>query len=602
VNYRLITSPEDLPIAAEAIAKASVVGHDIETTSLDPQDGEIRLAQYIVPSEDNDGAGTIFVIDLFQTKGFGPVLQAMRDSKAIWVIHNAKFEQKWYWYHHRFRLWPIFCTFRASALLYNGKVALHHDLYSVMARELSVYPKSRDQSETNWSGHLTEEQIRYSAEDVLHLLRLRIALREKLDRDYLLRVALIEFDVVLAEGRVELNGFPIDKGLWLALAEANVIERVRLREELLNELPHPKGQLGLPGMAPGWNIDSPQQMKEVLQRLGVKFKDDEGTAEIVLAQKASRCKYIPKILKYRHIAQFVKTFGEPYLRHVRESTGRIHADYYPMLVTGRYAPSGPNLSQIPRDADFRRCFATVPGRIFVLADYSGIEMRICAEISGDPALTGVFVRGEDAHRATAAIITGKRPEDVSKGERQEAKPVNFGFIYGMMPDKLVLYAQANYGVVLSLGQARKYRERYFERYSGVASWHKRVLRDGQRTGISRTLSGRLRYLDPHDAYNEFYNTPVQGTGADALKASLAIVQRKIDAEFGISAPKQADGPVCLDHHVHDEIIAECNDHPEMVEHTKTIVHDGMYEGMAQFLKNVPTVVDPSAGRSWAAAK
>lgn len=602
MNYTLITRAEELPKVAEAIARAPVVGHDIETTALDPRDGEIRLAQFVVPSQENNGAGTIFVVDLFQTKGFGPVLAAMRESKAIWVIHNAKFEQKWYWFHHRLRLWPVFCTFRASGLIYNGKLGLHHDLYSVMVRELSAHPKSSDRSDSNWSGLLTQEQYDYAAEDVLYLLPLRAVLREKLDRNSLFRVALIEFDVIFAEGRVELNGFPIDKQRWTDLAEANVIERVRLREELLHDLPHPKGQLGLPGMTPGWNLDSPQQVLQVLQRLGVKFEEGEGTAEIVLAQKASKCRHIPKILKYRHVAQFVKTFGLEYLRHIRPDTGRIHPNYYPLLVTGRYAPSEPNLSQIPRDASFRRCFATLPGRIFVLADYSGIEMRICAEISGDPVLTGVFVRGEDAHRATAAIITGKRLEDVSKGERQEAKPVNFGFIYGMMPDKFVLYAQANYGVVLSLGQARKYRERYFEKYAGVAAWHKRVLRDGQRTGVSRTLSGRLRYLDPHDAHNEFYNTPVQGTGADALKASLAIVQRKIDAEFGISPPKQSDGPVCLDHHVHDEIIAECDDNPEMVERTKAVVHDGMYEGMAQFLQNVPTVVDPSAGRSWAEAK
>jgi len=599
VNYHLIVDAGRLSEVADAIARAPVIGHDIETTSLDPRDGEIRLAQFIVPSEENEGAGTIYVVDLFRTKGFGPVLQAMRDSKAIWVIHNAKFEQKWYWFHHRLHLWPIFCTFRASAIIYNGLQNMRHDLYAVMSRELNIQHVSKDQSQANWGGLLTEDQIHYAAEDVLHLLRLRMALRDKLDRDRLLGTALIEFEVIFPEGRVELNGFPINKDKWEALGEANTIERVRLRDELLSDLPHPTGQLGLPGMTPSWNLDSPQQMKAVLQRLGVKFADDEGTAEIVLAQKASKCKFIPKILTYRHIAQFVKSFGPQYLEHVRADTGRIHPDYFPMLVTGRYAPSKPNLSQIPRDAAFRQCFAPLPGRIFVLADYSGIEMRICAEISGDDALTGVFVRGEDVHKATAAIITGKSPEQVTKGERQEAKPVNFGFIYGMMPDKLVLYALANYGVVLSLGQARKYRARYFEKYSGIEAWHRLVIRDGQRTGVSRTLSGRIRYLDRHEAHNEFMNTPVQGTGADALKSSLAIVQRRIDADFGVSPAKQADGPVCLAHHVHDEIISECDDTPEMVEHTKVVIHDGMYEGMTRFLKNVPTVVDPSAAHSWA---
>jgi hypothetical protein len=201
-------------------------------------------------------------------------------TKRIFVIHNAKFEQKWLWWHYRLRLWPIFCTFRSSAIIYNGKKGLRHDLNSVITRELNEFPRTSDQSDSNWGGVLTQEQKDYAAEDVLRLIRLRLTLRAKLAEYGLLTTALVEFGVVLAECRTELNGLPVHGGRWRALAEANEVERARLREELLFELPHPTGQLALPGMGAGWNVDSPQQMLASLKRLGLKVENTRLKAKI----------------------------------------------------------------------------------------------------------------------------------------------------------------------------------------------------------------------------------------------------------------------------------------------------------------------------------
>lgn len=597
LDYTVISRAEDLALVAQEILRAEVVGVDIETTALDPRYGEIRLFQAIVPGPENDGHGRIYVVDLFQTQGLGPVLDALRATQAIFVIHNAKFEQKWFWWKYRFRFWPVFCTFRASAILYNGKKTLRHDLDSVVVRELDEHPENIGQGSSDWSGPLSQYQQDYAAEDVLRLLVLRTVLKTKLTEHSLLMTALIEFGVVFPEARTELNGFPVDRERWLALAEANFVERNRLREELLNALPHPRDQLALPGFGGNWNIDSPQQMLASLRRLGLKI---ESTLEIVLAQQAAKFPLVKKILEYRGVAQRVKTYGAQFLRHV-EVDGRIHPEYFGLLATGRYA-ANKSLQQIPRERAFRSCFAPSSGRTFVLADYSGIEMCLCAEISGDPALTQVFVDGLDAHKATAAVIMAIPIDKVTKAQRQNAKPVNFGFIYGMMPDKFVLYAMANYGVVVTSAEAKRYRDRYFERYAGVAQWHARALRDGGRCGFARTLSGRIRYLDPQEAHNEFFNTPVQGSGADALKTSLSIVQDRIDETFGIMPAGMPDGPVQIVHHVHDEIILEVDDHPDMIATTEKLLHDGMKQGMEKFMKRVPTKVDPSHGPSWAAAK
>lgn len=595
IDYEYITTPGDLSRVAEAVVRADVVGLDIETTDLDPRHGEIRLVQIVVPGEANGGRGRIFVIDLFQTKTLGPVLTAFKDTGAIFVVHNAKFEQKWLWWHFRFRMWPVFCTFRASALLHNGKKGIKHNLDTVITRELNEVPENVGQGKSDWSQSvLTQEQKDYAAEDVLRLLPLRVALRAKLADYGLLTTALVEFGVLFAEGRVELGGLHLNVEKWKALAESNMVARSQMKEELLFELPHPKDQLALSGFGGQWNIDSPQQMLASLQRLGMKI---ESTPEIVLAQHAGKYPLVKKVLDYRHIAQRVKTFGMTFLRHL-DTDGRVHPEYFGLLVTGRYSANR-SMQQIPRAFEFRDCFEAPEGRRLAGADYSGIEMRLCAEISGDSALTLVFVRGEDAHRATAAVIMEADPENITKSQRQNAKPVNFGFIYGMMPDKLVLYAMSNYGVILTKTEATRYRKRYFERYKGIELWHRRVLREGQRNGFSRTLSGRIRYLDPHEAFNEFYNTPVQGTGADALKTSLAIVQDKIDTTFGVTPARTPDGPVFIAHHVHDEIITEADDDHEMIMEVEKILNDGMKLGMEKFVRNVPVVVDPSNGKSWA---
>lgn len=594
LDYDFITRADDLDRVAQDVAQADVLGLDIETTSLDPRFGDIRLVQLIVPGVENDGSGRIYVIDLFQTKTLGPVLSAMRETSAIFVIHNAKFEQKWLWWKFRFRMWPVFCTFRSSAITYNGKKGIRHDLDSVIIRELSEHPVNVGQGKSNWGGTLTQLQKDYAAEDVLRLLRLRVVLKDKLAEYGLLTTALVEFGVAFAECRTELNGFALNREKWTALAKDNTAARFKSREELLFELPHPKDQLALPGMGSGWNVDSPQQMLASLQRLGLKI---ENTPEIVLAQHAGKYPLVKKVLDYRHIAQRVKTFGMKFLRHLDEDD-RVHTEYFGLLVTGRYS-ANKSMHQIPRALEFRECFEAPEWRRLVGADYSGIEMRLCAEISGDPALTQVFINGEDAHRATAAVIMDMDPDKVSKSQRQNAKPVNFGFIYGMMPDKLILYAMSNYGVALTPYQAKTYRKRYFERYQGVERWHHRVLRDGQRNGFARTLCGRIRYLDPHEAHNEYFNTPVQGSGADALKTALAIVQDAIDKRFGVTPAETPDGPVAIVHHVHDEIILETDDDHEMIAESESLLSEGMIEGMKKFVHHVPVVVDASNGRSWA---
>jgi DNA polymerase I-like protein with 3'-5' exonuclease and polymerase domains len=177
------------------------------------------------------------------------------------------------------------------------------------------------------------------------------------------------------------------------------------------------------------------------------------------------------------------------------------------------------MQQVPREKEIRACFGVAPGNALVVADYSQIELRIVAEESGDPRMLDAFRRGVDIHRQTAALVTGKEPGSVSKEERQMAKAVNFGLVYGMGAAGLVAYAHDAYGVTLDQAEAETFRRRYFEAYPKVQEWHHRQLWRAKKRGGVRTLAGRWRPLS-ESSVTKATNSPTQGTGADILKAAL----------------------------------------------------------------------------------
>lgn len=424
-----------------------------------------------------------------------------------YFVSNCKFEQHWFLYKYNIELWPIFDTFRASVLIHNGKDMEHH-LWALFERELGVTPMAQDLGGSDWSNpQLTQQQKDYAAEDVVYLLRLREKLKKQLFEWNLQNTALIEFGSVLPETAVELNGIPFDSDHWMSLARKAVNEADKLRKSLVWKMPNPKQQMGLPGITPGINLDSNSQLLSSLRKLGGPIQHLENTTEMALSLFAADYPIIEDILEYRGYQKKSTQFGSKFLTNIHDVTGRIHSSYYPFTGAGRFSNSKPNLQQIPRDLVYRQTFRAPEGKRIVVADYSNIEMRICAEVTQDPKLIEIFNSDDDdAHRATAAMMAGIPKHLVAKTQRQEAKAINFGLIYGMGAPKLVLYAMANYGVTMSLGRAREVRNKFLgdEGYGRVAEWHSHTMTYQRPKGMTRTLSGRLRYLG-EDAYNEFLN-------------------------------------------------------------------------------------------------
>jgi len=497
ISYELVLEPERLGHIANEIDRNPVLGLDIEATSLSPHHGDIRLVQL------NTGQG-IYVIDLFATKTLGPVLDAIRSESTIKVIQHGKFEQSWFLQKYDCELWPLFDTFRSSAMIHNGK-NLSHGLYDLYSRELKVPPGVDDMSHSDWGGELNPTQLEYAAEDVTYLLKLRESLKPKLAKAGLNKIALLEFGAIIGEARIETNGFALDSERWLKVAEKNKARTEELRVQLDQMLPHPKGLLCLPGIDAGFNLNSPQQVLESFQRLLGKKTPLTNTRSDTFAMIATKHKAIPVFMEYRTASKRVNAFGPKYLEHLDPVTGRIHTSFWPLTGAGRYSSGDPNLQQIPREFDYRDCFRPGPGRIIVVCDYGQIELRIAAEITQDPTLKGIYLKGEDAHRRTASLVSGKAYDEVTKGQRQAAKPVNFGLIYGLGADSLVVYSKANYNVTISLNDAKRFIKKYFEGYPRVRAWQDRVLRDAKRAPFAKTIWGRRRFLDPEKKRNEFYN-------------------------------------------------------------------------------------------------
>ncbi len=555
---------------------ASVLAFDFETTGFSPLDSKIRLFSV------NTG-GSVWVVDLFRT-GPGQLFDALR-GPAIKVGQNLKFEQKFLLHQYNVELSPVFDTYRASALVYNGRLGWKHDLFSLYRRELKMEPKVGELGGSDWSApELSREQLDYAADDVIHLPDLRDMLRARLITLGLVETAKIEFNAILPESAMELNGFPINKEAWLSLAVDNAYKANLFKNQLLAVLPHPDGQLALPGMTPNINLQSPPQLLKSLHRMGMAVPD---TAEGTLAMVAHEYPVVKQLLDYREFAQCVKSFGSKYLANVNKITGRIHTNYFPFTGCGRYASSKPNLQQIPRKKAFRNCFQPPPGFVFVIADYSAIELRIAAELAEDEMMISVFERGGDPHAQTAALVSDIPIAAVTKDQRQMAKAVNFGLIYGMGFRKLPVYAMKGYGVRMSEGEAADIHKSYFQAYAGIKKWHRRIFSDSARAkGLTRTMGGRLRYLDK-DLFNEFSNTPVQGTGADGLKRALRIVY-----DLTKSYCKMV-------HCVHDEIVLEVKNDPALIARAKGDLERGMIDGMKVYLKRVPVAVEVGGGPSWA---
>ncbi|MFC1552360.1 DNA polymerase I, partial [Candidatus Latescibacterota bacterium] len=346
-----------------------------------------------------------------------------------------------------------------------------------------------------------------------------------------------------------------------------------------------------------FNVNSTQQLGEILfEKIGLKSvrKTKTGySTDIEVLQKLESAHELPRLmLEYRQFKKLKSTYVDALPAIVNPDTGRIHTSFNQTVAsTGRLSSSGPNLQNIPIRTDLgrriRKAFIAPPGHVLLSADYSQIELRIMAHMSGDKVLTEAFMEGEDVHSKTASILFNVLPGLVSDEQRRQAKTINFGVMYGMGAFSL------SEQLGISRKQAKEFIDNYFSTHTGVGSFIEKTVSATEQDGYVKTLLGRVRYVPDINSTNrnvvEFakrtaINTPIQGSAADLIKVSMIALSKRLKAE-GLKSSMILQ--------VHDELILEV---PEQEIETATLLVRETMEGAIEL--SVPLVVDIGKGQNW----
>jgi DNA polymerase I-like protein with 3'-5' exonuclease and polymerase domains len=581
-EYNLIVEPAGVPRVVESLRAEAAIGFDTETTGLDPHTKQLRLIQVATPRG-------VEVFDCFRLRpeALAPLCELLAAPRPIKIAHNAKFDAKFLMKNFGVRLGGIFDTYLASQLISAGDDRDRHGLEPVVNRFLQIELDKSAQT-SDWSGDLSPAQLEYAARDAAVLLPLRETQQAALERMGLERVAQLEFECVLSVAAMELAGFHLDVGMWRELIANIRVAHERITEELQRELGAGVAQMSLFDTPPEINLDSPAQVREALAAIGIEVEDTREWTLQKLARQHQKGAVLGRLLEHRGLSRSLSSYGENILGFLNPATRRLHADFRQIgTPTGRLTTSSPSLQQIPHSVEYRSCFRAPAGRKLVVADYGQIEMRVVADVAQDEALLTAFESGADLHRTTASEMFGVPLDQVTKRQRESAKGLNYGFVYGMGAEGL-----AN-RIECSLPEAQALIERYFAAYPGIARWLENAAQTAVRTRESRTVTGRMwRFqLDPNDRSQigalkrVGKNAPIQGTASDIFKRAMT----RLDAAL---AGRDAQ----IVNSIHDEIVVECDE--AIAEDVLPLVKAKMIEGAREFLRRVPIEVEAGVADAW----
>jgi DNA polymerase-1 len=594
-SHSLVLTDDALAALVQRLSSAELVGYGTVANSADPLGAELvgmsfafgTEAYYLPLAHDYPGAPA----QLARESALRTLRPWLEDDRARKVGHNLKFDSHLL-ANHGLRLGG--CVHDTVLESYVLEVHEKHDLASLVQRHCGWQTLGYDEltgkgaSRIAFSGVDVARAMEYAAGQADCTLALHGFLFPRIEADDKLRFVYekIEMPVFPVLFRMERNGVLIDS----AKLEAQSHELGRQMLAIEQQAYEAAGQ--------PFNLGSPKQIREILfdrQKLPVRKKTPTGepsTDEDVLAELAQDHPLPKRILEYRAIAKLKSTYTDKLPRNVNPRTGRVHTSYsQTTAVTGRLSSNEPNLQNIPiRTAEGRRireAFIASPGWKIVSADYSQVELRIMAHLSGDENLRAAFARGDDVHRATAAEVFGLPLDKVSADERRTAKVINFGLIYGM----------SSFGVAQNLGieraTAQAYIESYFARYPGVKRYMDSTRELARTQGYVETVFGRRLWLPEiksgspmrrQAAERAAINAPMQGTAADLIKLAMTQVQAFLDRE-------QLEAKLIMQ--VHDELVLEV---PEKeVTPIKESV-SALMQGVATL--EVPLIVDVGMGLNW----
>ncbi|WP_114767536.1 DNA polymerase I [Vibrio rhodolitus] len=597
-QYQTILDKETFAEWLEKLKAAEVFAFDTETDSLDYMVANLvglsfaveeGVAAYVPVAHDYLDAPEQLDRDwvLAQLK---PILEDENQAK---VGQNLKYDAS-VLARYDIEMRGIKYDTMLASYVYNS-VGGKHDMDSLALRFLQHSCISFEQIAGKGKNQLTFNQIDleqaapYAAEDADVTLRLHNRLNEHLLQDEKLNAIYQQIEVPLVPvlSRIERTGVLIDD-MMLAAQSQEIAVRLDELEQKAYELAEQE-----------FNMNSPKQLQAILfEKMGLPVvkKTPSGTPstnEEVLQELALDYPLPKLILEYRGLAKLKSTYTDKLPKMINPETGRVHTSYHQAVTaTGRLSSTDPNLQNIPiRNEEGRRirqAFVAPHGYKIMAVDYSQIELRIMAHLSGDKALLDAFREGKDIHAATAAEIMGTTIENVTSEQRRRAKAVNFGLIYGM----------SAFGLAKQLGiprgEAQEYMNKYFERYPGVMQYMEDTRSAAAEKGYVETIYGRRLHLPEIQSRNGMrrkaaeraaINAPMQGTAADIIKKAMLLVDEWIE--------KEGDGRVKLLMQVHDELVFEVQESALAEIEIKV---QKLMESAAQL--EVPLIAEAGHGDNW----
>ena len=596
-NYHTVLSEEDFSDWLETLAQAEAFAFDTETTSLNYMEARVVGVSFAVEP------GTAAYVPLTHSYLGAPeqldrdsVLERLRplleDRSRTKIGQNLKYDIN-VLANHRIELRGAIEDTMLQSYVLNA-VASRHDMSSLARRYLErevtgfesiagkgAKQKRFDEIEVPTAAH-------YAAEDADVTLQLHETLRPRLKQDASLENLYrgIELPLTPVLAHMEYRGTLVDADLLRTQSSELAARMKTLEEQAWKEA------------GEEFNLGSPQQLQKIFYdklEMPVLRKTPKGapsTAEPVLQELAIDHELPRLILEHRSLSKLKSTYTDRLPEVINPDTRRIHTSYHQAVTaTGRLSSSDPNLQNIPIRTEegrrIRQAFIAPEGYRLIAADYSQIELRIMAHLSGDNGLLDAFARGEDIHRATASEVFGLAVDQVDDEHRRNAKAINFGLIYGM----------SAWGLARQLGierkEAQSYIDRYFERYPGVLEYMDRIRETAHGQGYVETLFGRRLYLPEINSRNgqlrqgaerTAINAPMQGTAADIIKKAMVMVEDRI-------ASSSFDARMTMQ--VHDELIVEV--HESQVSELSRLLEELM-RGAAQL--RVPLLVEAGVGCNW----
>lgn len=609
-KFKIVDSISIYKELQEAVANTKVLTYDIESTGLDEYAKDAHIVMcgiytdrggYIVPLKYNDYVSNKDVA--FFTHFLTETLK--QDTPYEKIAHNAKFDNRWL---RKAGVTPYvtYDTFLASYLL---NVNIPHGLKYLAKTYLGAVDYDEG---IEFKYPLTSEEFKrmakYCALDVYYTYHLYFLTLEALKKDGRL-YDVLKYIVMPGERvlqKIESNG------LYVNQAELDrVLEDYRNKRDILDV--HLETLLPPEYKGGTMNFNSPKQLAELLftkLKLPIISKTSGGapsTGKATLLRLVDRHEIPRLILERRKYDKAINGFLEPWKIYLKRD-GRLHSTYnIAQTATGRLSAQDPNPQQIPRDKNVRGLVGAPEGRVFIEADYSQIELRVGAFVSGADSMKNAYRRGEDIHRKTASRVSHVSMEEVTKEMRTSAKAVNFGFLYGMGWKTFKAYAFDSYGVVVNDTEAQNARISYFDLYPELIAWHERQRREVNRAKCVRTFTGRIRHLPDVDspdselrgrAERQAINTPVQSFASDITLLAMILIDKNIERRYKDRA--------MLIGQVHDAIMVECDE--DIGREVALMVKKCMESVpvvLAKYFKvnlDIPIIAEVEMGKSWSSCE